>query len=96
MGRHTLFFNFSVLPSSKSQTSLHKHSLTRAFAVCQSDKQALESQVIAHKILLFIFLRLIDINEISNNVVCATSEGSDQPEHMRSLIRAFASHLNIL
>ena len=30
----------------------------------------------------------------SNNVVCATSAGSDQPAHSRSLIRAFASHLN--
>ena len=29
-------------------------------------------------------------HEISNNVVCATSKGSDQPAHMRSLIRAFA------
>ena len=27
-------------------------------------------------------------HEISNNVVCATSKGSDQPAHMRSLIRA--------
>ena len=35
-------------------------------------------------------------NEISNNVVYATSKGSDQPEHMRSLIRAFASCLSIL
>ena len=35
-------------------------------------------------------------HEISNNVVCATSKGSDQPAHMRSLIRAFASALNIL
>ena len=35
-------------------------------------------------------------HEISNNVVCATSKGSDQPAHTRSLIRAFASHLNIL
>ena len=35
-------------------------------------------------------------HEISNNVECATSKGSDQPAHMRSLIRAFASHLNIL
>ena len=34
--------------------------------------------------------------EISNNVVCATSKGSDQPVHMRSLIRAFASRINIL
>ena len=34
-------------------------------------------------------------DEISNNVVCATSKGSDQPAHTRSLIRAFASRLNI-
>ena len=34
--------------------------------------------------------------EISNNVVCATSKGSDQPAHTRSLIRAFASRLIIL
>ena len=33
---------------------------------------------------------------ISNNVVCVNSKASDQPAHMRSLIRAFASHLNIL
>ena len=31
------------------------------------------------------------VHEISNNVVCATSKGSDQPAHTRSLIRAFAS-----
>ena len=30
-------------------------------------------------------------HEISNNVVCATSKGSDQPAHTRSLSRAFAS-----
>ena len=35
-------------------------------------------------------------HEISNNKVCATSKGSDQPAHMRSLIRAFASRFNIL
>ena len=35
-------------------------------------------------------------HEISNNVVCATSKASGQPAHMRSLIRAFASRLNIL
>ena len=35
-------------------------------------------------------------HEISNNVVYATSKGSDQPVHKRSLIRAFASCLNIL
>ena len=36
------------------------------------------------------------MHEISNNVVCATSKGSDQPAHTRSLIRAFARCLNIL
>ena len=36
------------------------------------------------------------VHEISNNVVCATSKGSDQPAHTRSLIRAFASRLSIL
>ena len=35
-------------------------------------------------------------HEISNNVVCVTSKGSNQPAHMCSLIRAFASYLNIL
>ena len=35
-------------------------------------------------------------HEISNNVVCATNTDSDQPAHTRSLIRAFASHLNII
>ena len=35
-------------------------------------------------------------HEISNNVVCVTNKGSNQPAHMRSLIRAFASRLNIL
>ena len=33
---------------------------------------------------------------ISNNVVCATSKGYDQPAPTRSPIRAFASRLNIL
>ena len=36
------------------------------------------------------------VHEISNNVVCATSKASDQPAHMRSLIRAFASRVSIL
>ena len=35
-------------------------------------------------------------HQISNNVVCTASKASDQPAHMRSLIRAFAGHLNIL
>ena len=35
-------------------------------------------------------------HEISNNAVCVTSKGSDQPAHTCSLIRAFASRLNTL
>ena len=35
-------------------------------------------------------------HEISTNVVCGTSKASDQPAHSRSLIRAFASRLNII
>ena len=35
-------------------------------------------------------------HEISNNAVYATSKGSDQPAHTRSLIRAFASRLDKL
>ena len=34
-------------------------------------------------------------HEISNNVLCATSKASDQLGHTRSLIRAYASRLNI-
>ena len=34
-------------------------------------------------------------HEISNNVVCATNKAPDQPAHTRSLIRAFASRLNV-
>ena len=49
----------------------------------------------------FVFVRASDKHkfeprhEISNNVVCATSKASDQPAYMRSLIRCFASRLNI-
>ena len=42
------------------------------------------------------FIRLEPVHEISNDLVCATNKGSDQPAHMRSLIRAFASRLSIL
>ena len=34
--------------------------------------------------------------EISNNVVCAGTKGLDQPAHMCSLIRAFASRLKTI
>ena len=35
-------------------------------------------------------------HDISNNVVSATSKASDQPAHTRSLVRDFASRMNIL
>ena len=35
-------------------------------------------------------------HKVSNNMVCATSKGSDQPAHTRRLIRAFAGRLTIL
>ena len=50
-----------------------------------------------YKKLIFCYTNIIGLrHEISNNVVCATSKTSDQPAHMRSLIRAFVSRLNIL
>ena len=44
----------------------------------------------------FLIFKNILFYEISNYVACATSKGSEQPAaRMCSLIRAFASHLNI-
>ena len=34
------------------------------------------------------FTQFEPLHEISNNVVCATSTASNQPAHMRSLIRS--------
>ena len=45
---------------------------------------------------LFLVIKYEHLHEICNNVVCATSKCSDQPAHTRSLIRTFASRLNIL
>ena len=47
-------------------------------------------------VICFVFRKYEPRHEISNNVVCATRKASDQPAHMRSLIRAFASRFNIL
>ena len=46
--------------------------------------------------LKFISGRGSAISEGKSGVVCATSKGSDQPVHTRSLIRAFANRLDIL
>ena len=45
---------------------------------------------------IHIVLNSEPVHEISNNMVCATSQASDQPAQTRSLIRAFASRLSIL
>ena len=46
---------------------------------------------------LAISIHIIELrHEVSNNELCVTSRGSDQPAHMCSLIRAFASRLTIL
>ena len=37
-----------------------------------------------------LFIIFEPVHDIFNNVVCATSKVTDQPAHMRSLIRAFA------
>ena len=47
-------------------------------------------------LLMRVLTKYMSRDMISNNVVCATSKASDQPAHMRSLIRAFASSLHIL
>ena len=41
-------------------------------------------------------IKIEPVHEISNNLLCATSNASDQPAQTRSLIRAFASRLSIL
>ena len=53
----------------------------------QMDKQRYEREV---KVILY-----EPVHEISTNVVCAASKASDQPVHMPSLVRAFASRLSI-
>ena len=67
---------------------------------CRSEPPLLDYHVIISQ--SFCSCSLLFLNwfepwhEISNNLVCATSKGSDQPVHMRSLIRAFTCSSNIL
>ena len=64
---------------------------------CIRDKQVWHSAVDLYVVGLTCMKKLYEPqHEISNNVVCATSKASGQPAHMCSLIRAFASCLNIL
>ena len=67
-------------------------------SVCLKTLEGLQIRVCFGKLFsLFLNPYIIEPrHEISKNVVCATSKASDQPVHTHSLIRAFASHLNIL
>ena len=69
-------------------TNLHKLSPLRLVS--------LEEYVIIFYFFFVLALIFEPVHEISNNVVCATSKALDQPAHTHSLIRAFASRLNIL
>ena len=68
--------------------------------LCRSEPPLLDYHVIISQ--SFCSCSLLFVNwfepwhEISNNVVCATSKGSDQPAHTRRLIRAFTCRSNIL
>ena len=62
----------------------------------QRERDFLQSQVMLISLTLKARLIYEPVHEISNNVVCATSKASDQPAHTHSLIRAYASCLNIL
>ena len=52
-----------------------------------------EDERICVRTLLLNTTKIEPRDEISKHMVCATSKGQDQPAHMRSLIRAFASRL---
>ena len=53
-------------------------------------------RIISLRVLLSTHNIIEQRHEFSNNVVWATIKVSDQPMHMRSLIRAFASRFDIL
>ena len=63
------------------------HGVMGQSAVCDYDISSLYS---------FVESIIEPRHEVFNNVICATSKASDQSAHTRSLLRAFACHLNIL
>ena len=62
------------------------------------NKENLQQNLICFTLAVLIIIIIIKepVHEISNNVVCATSEATNQPAHTRSQIRAVASRLSIL
>ena len=64
-------------------------------AVFHNETQVFGCNIVFHEILSYSIL-YEPRHEISNNVVCATSEALDQPVQTHSLIKALAFRLNIL
>ena len=77
--------NFVYMQAAKTHVRLH---------ICAGWSKI---SFIANTISIFLIHILIaPQHKIYNNVVCAARKASDQPAHTRSLIRAFASRLDIL
>ena len=87
--------------------SEHKHALKRRYSAHKEALSTLNTSKLFKEIQYtqenficsedkHIKITLNLLNKISNNVVCSTNKGSDQAVHTRSLIRAFASRLNVL
>ena len=77
-------------------TNTESHYLSKCGQL-HSGAPCLNFDLSLHHLPYFMYRTIIEPqHEISNNVVYATSKASDQPAYMRSLIRAYASHLNVL
>ena len=77
---------------------LHQKHFIYVFPICQSTHRKVKNINFVSLYFLQILTKSIigHWHKISNNVICATSKGSDQPAHRRRLIRAFTGRLNIL
>ena len=76
---------------------LFKELLFLALVVILLDRVEPSRSILVKGSMRNVYVTLFEpVHEISNNLVCATSKVSDQPGQTRSLIRAFASRLNIL
>ena len=91
-----IFFIISINLIKHWHTILNKKKQTNCLLII------IQSHEVQSPIVFVVFSRLLHSNrtiepwnEMSNNVVCATSNGLDQPAHMCSLIRVCASRLNI-
>ena len=84
----------SLKETAKARVSLHlskKNTLLEIACHRSNIDHGFHKGLESWKNLLLIALQFRPVQEISYSVVCATSKGSDQPAHTRSLIRAFSS-----